>query len=175
MEHAKKMVLVPQDTLARMQASRRLEQTPITRVVHGLDSDLRKLLERQDLSEGDEIKLYQQALQRYIALNKQRTAPLSMTLKDEHTTNLDGPPTLKKELPIETTETKPSLGVALKEEVGDDEDVNYEGLSQLFAPASHLPAKKKKLSLFAAETALPAKKRKSKRRHSTRKQKWTAL
>lgn len=172
------MVLVPQDTLARMQASRRLEQTPITRVVHGLDTDLRKLIERQDLSEGDKIKLYQQTLQRYITLNKQRTAPLSMTLKDERAPNLDGPPVLKKELPIQPiettpTETKPSLKVESKDEVGeDDEDVNYEGLPQLFATASHLPPKKRKLSMF-----VPTKKKKkqTKRRSSTGKQKWTSL
>ena len=44
MEHGKKMVLIPQEILARMQASRRLEQTPITRVVHGLDTDMRQLI-----------------------------------------------------------------------------------------------------------------------------------
>ncbi len=170
------MVLVPQDTLARMQASRRLEQTPITRVVHGLDTDLRKLLERQDLSEGDKIKLYQQTLHRYIALNKQRSAPLSMTLKNEQTTKLDGPPTLTKEQPIDAIETEPtvtnpSLKVDLNEAISDDDDVNYEGLNKLFATASHLTTKKRKAPLFATEP----KKRKSKRGHSTGKQKWTAL
>ncbi len=44
------------------------------------------------------------------------------------------------------------------------------------ATASHLPTKKKKLPLFATETDSPAKKKKkSKRRYSTRKQKWTTL
>lgn len=182
MEHAKKMVLVPQDTLARMQASRRLEQTPITRVVHGLDTDLRKLMERQDLSEGDKIKLYQQTLQRYIALNNQRMAPLSMTLKNEQS-SLDGPTVLKKEPPIEPIETKPMetkpmetkplLKVDLKEEVGDDEDIDYEGLRRLFATASHLPTRKKKRS--ATATDVPSKKRKSKRLASVKKQKWTTL
>ena len=167
------MVLVPQDTLARMQASRRMEQTPITCVVHGLDTDLRKLLDRQDLSEGDKIKLYQQTLQRYIALNKQRTAPMSMTLKNEQTTNSDGPSKLDKEQPIDAIETKsidtkPLLKVGLKEELSDDEEDKFEGLSKLFASASHLPAKKQKLSP-------PVKKRKSKRLYSIRKQKWTAL
>ena len=156
------MVLIPQETLARMQASRRLEQTPITRVVHGLDTDMRQLIERPDLSEGEKIKLYQQTLQRYITLNKQRTAPLTMTLDtNDYRTDLDEPPVLKREPTIERTkpsETKPTLKVALKEKIGDDA-VNYEELPHLFATASHLPTKKSKKKLSS----------------SGRKQKWTTL
>ena len=46
---------------------------------------MRQLLERQDLTDDQKIKLYHQTLQRYIELNKQRTAPLTMTLQTEMT------------------------------------------------------------------------------------------
>ena len=52
------MVLVPQETLIKLQSARRLEQTPNTRVVHSLDAEMRQLLERQNVSDGDEIKLF---------------------------------------------------------------------------------------------------------------------
>ena len=93
MEHTKKMVLVPQETLTKLQSVRRLEQTPTTRVVHGLDAEMRDLLERQNLSDEDKIKLYHQTLHRYINLNKQRMAPLTMTLEtkkdNDHPTGLE--------------------------------------------------------------------------------------
>ncbi len=77
---------------------------------------------------------------------------------------MDGPSKLDKEPPIGATETKPIetnplLKVGSKEEVSDDEDIHYEGLPQMFATVSHLPAQKQKLSLLATETDPPAKKR----------------
>ena len=56
------MVLVPHDTLSQLQAARLLEQTPTTRVVHGLDKDIMTLLERQDITDEEKMKLYYQTL-----------------------------------------------------------------------------------------------------------------
>ena len=94
MQHAKKMVLVPQETLTHLQTARRLEQTPATRAVYGLDNDMRRLLERQDLSDEDKLKLYHQTLRRYMELNKQRKAPLTLTVEPHLS---DDPPKLKRE------------------------------------------------------------------------------
>ena len=87
MQNAKKMVMVPHETLAQLQVARQLEQTPTTRIVHGLDADMRQLLERQDLTDEEKIKRYHQTLQRYLVLNRQRRAPLTMSLqtKDKET------------------------------------------------------------------------------------------
>ena len=81
------MVLIPQETLHKLQSARQLEQTPTTRVVHSLDAEMRELLERDNLSNDDKIKLYHQTLQRYINLNKQRSAPLAMTLESKKVEN----------------------------------------------------------------------------------------
>ena len=93
------MVLIPQETLTNLQSTRRLEQTPTTRVVHGIDTDMRQLLERQYLTDDQKIKLYHQTLQRYIELNKQRTAHLTMTLQTANDKTDDQPPKLERELP----------------------------------------------------------------------------
>ena len=153
MEYAKKMVLVPQETLTKLQSARRLEQTPTTRVVHSIDAEMGKLLERQDLNDDQKIKLYHQTLQRYMELNSQRMAPLTMTLKAE-TDNPATPSKLKPELPTKTTKIK----VPLSE---DPEEDGY-GLPKLFAEASHLPT-----------TPVRRSKRKKSRRPSLPKQKWT--
>ena len=140
MEYAKKMVLVPQETLTKLQSARRLEQTPTTRVVHGIDTDMRQLLERQDLTDDQKVKLYHQTLQRYMELNRQRMEPLTMTLQSENVKS-DEPPKLEREL-LHTPKVKDILvksptkmKIPLKEEPEEDE---Y-GLPRLFAEAYHLP------------------------------------
>ena len=142
MQHAKKMVMVPHETLAQLQVARQLEQTPTTRIVHGLDADMRQLLDRQDLTEDEKIKQYHQTLQRYLTLNRQRRAPLTMTL---HAKNSEAESPLSPHPKV-----APDLGPpTLKREVDIDADVDHlpstesYGLSKLFAEASHLPPRDK--------------------------------
>ena len=161
------MVLIPQETLTNLQSTRRLEQTPTTRVVHWIDTDMRQLLERQDLTDGQKIKLYHQTLQRYIELNKQRTAPLTMTLQTANGKTDDQPPKLERELP------QPALVPKLKREtvfkthdklkipLRDWPDEEGYGLPRLFAEASHFP------------TRSVEKKRPYKTTPTLSKQKWT--
>ena len=147
MEYAKKMVLVPQETLIKLQSARRLEQTPTTRVVHGIDTDMRQLLERQDLTDDQKIKLYHQTLQRYIELNRQRMTPLTMTLQTESIKSNE-PPKLEREFPHQTppgvkeilVKTPTKMKIPLKESPNEDDYV----LPRLFAEAPLLPTTPKK-------------------------------
>ena len=135
MEHTKKMVLVPQETLTKLQSVRRLEQTPTTRVVHGLDAEMRDLLERQNLSDEDKIKLYHQTLHRYINLNKQRMAPLTMTLdtkKENDQSSNSKTPKLEREASFDGTS---KVKLHAREEPEEEESFH---LSRLFAEAPHL-------------------------------------
>ncbi len=66
------MVLVPQETLTKLQSARRIKQTPRNRVVHSVNDEMRK----QDLTDDQKIKLYHQTLQRYMEMIRQRMAPL---------------------------------------------------------------------------------------------------
>ena len=162
------MVLIPQETLTKLQSARRLEQTPTTRVVHGIDTDMRQLLERQDLTDDQKIKLYHQTLQRYIELNKQRMAPLTMTLQTENDKTDDQPPQLKLELP-QPARVPPKLKrekmfktpTKLKVSLSEWPDEEEYGLPRLFAEASHL------------DTHSVKKKRTSKTTPTLSKQKWT--
>ena len=66
MQHDRKMVLAPQETLAHLQTARRLEQTRVPRAVHDLDNDMKRLLEQQDVPDEDELKLHHETLRRYM-------------------------------------------------------------------------------------------------------------
>ena len=134
------MVLIPQETLTKLQSARRLEQTPTTRVVHGLDAEIRELLDRQNLSDEDKVKLYHQTLHRFINLNKQRMAPLSMTLETKKDDNqpvnpeaMSSPPKLEREPSFHDS---PTLKLHSKGEP-EEEEASYH-LPQLFAEAPHL-------------------------------------
>lgn len=135
------MVLVPHDTLAQLQAARLLEQTPTTRVVHGLDDDMKKLLERQDVTDEDKIKLYNQTLRRYTILNRQRSAPLTMNLQTSTEDATDRPPKLEQMLASEPPKLDREPGAQLptkvKAELKESSGESY-GLPQLYAQATHL-------------------------------------
>lgn len=159
------MILVPQETLAKLQSARRLEQTPTTRVVHSLDAEMRDLLERQNISDEDKIKLYHQTLQRYINLNKQRMAPLTMTLEtkkdNDQPTRLepkalggDEPPKLEGKGSFDDSS---KVKVHLREEPEEEESFH---LSRLFAEAPHLkstPKPRKRRGKTAAGTRTSAR------------------
>ena len=128
---------------------------------------MRQLLERQDLTDDQKIKLYHQTLM-YIELNTQRMTTLTMTLQTENHKTNDERPKLERELPqparvplkvkrehVFKTPTK--LKVPLREWLDEEE---Y-GLPRLFAEASHLP------------TLSVKKKRTSKTTPTLSKPKWT--
>ena len=140
------MVLVPQETLNRLQSSTRLEQTPTTRAVHGLDEDMKQLLERQDITDDQKIKLYHQTLQRYMELNKQRMQPLTMTLQTQEIKS-DKPPELKREHPLIEAPSQ------IKKIPPEEED-GYD-MQRLFGEADHLPSspiKRKRVSTRRRKT-----------------------
>ena len=126
--------------------------------MHGLDSDLRRLLDRQDLQDDEKLKLYQQALSRYMTLNRKRMAPVTMNLvaRDDDS---NGPPTLKKEdteaglgPPTLVKESQePQKPLQLKLNINEERE--HYGLPALFAEATHLP-----------DEYLPRKKKKKKKK-----------
>ena len=124
--------MVPHETLAQLQVARQLEQTPTTRIVHGLDADMRQLLERQDLTDEEKIKQYHQTLQRYVVLNRQRRRPLTMTLQTKET-EIEMPKLPKLSPPLEP----PKLEREDDIEAAVDHLPSTEpyGLSKLFAEA----------------------------------------
>lgn len=79
MEHCKKLVLVPQETVARLQ------EKPVIRtsgdVVNDLDSQM-QLIMKQKVDDNEKWKLYEQALQRYLYFVNERRKPLTLLVPE---------------------------------------------------------------------------------------------
>ena len=77
MEHCKKLVLVPHETLSR------LHDKPVSRtesdVLGELDTEMHKIL-LQKAEDSEKWKLYQQTLQRYLHFVNEQRKPLELTL-----------------------------------------------------------------------------------------------
>ncbi|CAH0387606.1 unnamed protein product [Bemisia tabaci] len=78
MEHAKKMILVPSETVER------LHQPSSSRdPLRDLHSELSKILHSRNLSDDEKWTIYEQMLQRSMRYAEQRRKPLSFTVKSE--------------------------------------------------------------------------------------------
>ena len=83
LQHAKKMVLIDPRELDKVNAVVRDNDLP-GNTVRGIDSDMKKILDRTDLSAFDKMQLYGQTLQRYLRMDIQRgKQSLNITLTSE--------------------------------------------------------------------------------------------
>ena len=73
MKHAKRMVLVPEDFLSRMERQNKQETSPIVKGLTYLDENLDKTLMRTDLTDNDKQKIYHANLEQYMRLKDQKT------------------------------------------------------------------------------------------------------
>ena len=78
MTHATKMALVPQEMLERFQQYP--DPSPATKATLALDTEMKNILDRSDVTEDEKIKLYNHTLSRYLTLDHQRKQPLEMKL-----------------------------------------------------------------------------------------------
>jgi hypothetical protein len=88
MEHTKKMILVPESTLLRMKNPVIGNENQISSV----DNEMEHVLGRTDLHPGDQLKLYNQLLERYISVRnpkKANTVAHSTPQKNEAVNNRD--------------------------------------------------------------------------------------
>ncbi len=79
--HATKMALVPQELLERLN-QQNLEPSPATKATNVLDTEMKDILDRRDISEDEKVKLYNQILSRYLTFDNQRKQPLEMKLTE---------------------------------------------------------------------------------------------
>lgn len=97
MEHAKKMILVPQDFFAKLNQQKN-EQTGLT---SNLDVEMGSLLDNESLGEKEKWVRYQQMLQRYLTLKEQERQPLKVTMEESKQETTRPPVSLHQEI-IET-------------------------------------------------------------------------
>ncbi|CAH0385683.1 unnamed protein product [Bemisia tabaci] len=75
MEYAKKMILVPSETVERLQ------QTPVSSdPLHELHRELSRILAAHDLNDSDKWAKYQQVLERSLRFAEQRQKPLKLMI-----------------------------------------------------------------------------------------------
>ena len=111
------MVLVPENTLERLQQRQQILTPPVTQTLKNLDSEMGDILSSTQLDDEQKAKLYNQVLQRYLTYYDQRKGqPLHVKLTNPKPVETPKPDEESKETSKESTEveTTPS---AVEEEV----------------------------------------------------------
>ena len=72
MNYTRRMVLVPENTLERMQQRQQILTPPVTQTLKNLDSEMNDILYSKELNDEQKAKLYNQVLQRYLTYYDQR-------------------------------------------------------------------------------------------------------
>ena len=75
------MILVPENTLERLQQRRQILTPPVTQTLRALDSEMSEMLSSEELDDEAKAKLYKQVLQRCLTFYDQRKGqPLHVKL-----------------------------------------------------------------------------------------------
>ena len=86
------MVLVPENSLERLQQRQQISTPPVTQTLKNLDSRMGDILESKQLDDEEKAKLYNQVLQRYLTYYDQRKGqPLHVKLKTPKTAETPKP------------------------------------------------------------------------------------
>ena len=72
MNHSKRRVLVPENTLERLQQRQQILTPPVTQTLRNLDSEMTDILSSKELDDKQKARLYNQVLQRYLTYYDQR-------------------------------------------------------------------------------------------------------
>ena len=76
------MVVVPEHFLSNMQHQKNVQTSPLTQELSTLDSEMKTILQRKDLSDNAKAQLYNQTLQRYLNVyNQRKEQPLDVKIK----------------------------------------------------------------------------------------------
>ena len=63
MNHSKRMVLVPENTLERLQHHQQILTSPLTQTLKNLDAEMNEILSSKEIDDEMKEKLYNQVLQ----------------------------------------------------------------------------------------------------------------
>ena len=75
------MILVPENTLERLQQRQKILTPPVTQTLKSLDSEMNDILSSKELDDEAKARLYNQVLQRYLTYYDQRKGqPLHVKL-----------------------------------------------------------------------------------------------
>lgn len=80
MEHCKKLVLVPHETVTKLHEKKPVERTAEV-IMHDLDKEMHRIL-KQKAEDSEKWKLYEQALQKYLFFVNERKKPIELHIPD---------------------------------------------------------------------------------------------
>ena len=120
MQHAKRMVVVPESLLSKVRHQQNVQGSPLTQKLSSLDSEMDQVLRRTDLEEDEKVQLYNQTLQRYLNFYEQRkdqplkvkveshpSVPIRTEVQNRSMMNNDGGETKPDEIENEVLQTVP--------------------------------------------------------------------
>ena len=117
MNYTRRMVLVPENTLERMQQRQQILTPPVTQTLKNLDSEMNDILSSKHLSDEEKATLYNQVLQRYLTYYDQRKGqPLHVKLATPKSSETPKPEE-SKESSKESTEVETAIPTAVEQEV----------------------------------------------------------
>ena len=110
------MVLVPENTLERLQQRHQILTPPVTQTLKNLDSEMSDILSSKELDDEAKAKLYNQVLQRYLTYYDQRKDhPLHVKLTTPKPVEKPKPEESKE--PTEQPAPEKSVSTAVEDEV----------------------------------------------------------
>lgn len=108
MNHAKKMVLIDENALKRLQRRQNVSTPPLTSRLNGLDHEIQHVLKETNISDDEKVRLYTQALQNYLQLyNQKKNQPINVKLQPQVPTVTEVSETPQEAQPIQQEETAP--------------------------------------------------------------------
>ena len=110
------MVLVPENTLERLQQRQQILTPPVTQTLKNLDSEMGDILSSKQLDDEEKAKLYNQVLQRYLTYYDQRKGqPLHVKVTTPKPTETSKPE--ESENPQEPATEAETAPAAVEQEV----------------------------------------------------------
>ena len=104
MNHTRRMILVPENTLERLQQRHQILTPPVTQTLKSLDSEMNDILSSKELDDEAKATLYNQVLQRYLTYYDQRKGqPLHVKLTAVKPTETPKPEESSEETSKEST------------------------------------------------------------------------
>ena len=118
MNHARRMILVPENTLERLQQRHQILTPPVTQALKNLDSQMSHILSNKQLDDEAKKALYNQVLQRYLTYYDQRIGqPLEVKLTTPKPVETPKPEETSEETSKESTTEAETIPTAVEEEV----------------------------------------------------------
>ena len=112
------MILVPENTLERLQQRQKILTSRVTQALKNLDSEMNDILSSKELDDEAKATLYTQVLQRYLTYYDQRKGqPLHVKLTTPKPVETPKPEESSEETSKESTAEAETIPTAVEEEV----------------------------------------------------------